>query len=115
MLHGQRGAAFGERAHAFKGGHRAVEIAGEARDADPQRADRKHHVEGILLLEVDLGLGKPAGRVSVPRPKEVQARERVGREPGGGVVVGSHGVVHDAVHVLLDLVPSVACLERDQA
>ena len=92
-MHGQRLVAFAERTHAFQGAHRAVEIAGEARDADPQRADGEHHVEGILLLEVDLGLGKPAGRVSVPRPKEVQAREREGRESAGGVVVSSHGVV----------------------
>ena len=114
-LHGQRRVAFAERAHAFQGGHRAVEIAGEARDAHAERADGKHHVEGILLLEVDLGLGKPAGRVSVPRAQEVQAREREGRKSAGGVVVGSHGVVHDAAHVSLDLVPPVARLERDQA
>ena len=49
------------------------------------------------------------------RAQEVQAREREGRKSAGGVIVGSHGVVHDAAHVSLDLVPPVARLERDQA
>ena len=115
--HVARGAAGGLRRTraSVPGRPGAVEIAGKAGDAHAESADRKHHVEPILLLEVDLGLGQPAGRVSVPRSEKMQPRKRIGREPAGGVVISAHGVAHDPAHVLLDVVPPVARLERDQA
>jgi hypothetical protein len=68
-----------------------------------------------LLLEVDLGLGQPTGRVSVARSEELQMCEREGRQSCRDVVVRAYAVVQYSAHVLLDLAPVVAGFQRDHA
>jgi hypothetical protein len=78
-LHWQRLVAYAERAPAFQGGDRAVEIAGEARDAHAEHADGKHHVEGMLLPE----LSRPAAPLSCVADY-VTVTSWPARAPGGG-------------------------------
>jgi hypothetical protein len=102
------------RVQAVEGRGRPVVVAGEEVDADAQCANVDQRAEGVVELEVQLGLLVPARRVAVAAGEEARVAAAERRVPGGLVVVRPDGLAQGLRHRGFELRDVVAALEAQQ-